>query len=49
MIAGWDDDKVKKGKTTLINSLIGIFIVLIAYTLVGWIFTEANVVTTNGQ
>lgn len=42
MTAAWDEDKVKKGKTTLINSLIGIFVVLIAYTLVGWIFTEAN-------
>ena len=42
MTAAWDEDKVKKGKTTLINSLIGIFVVLIAYTLVGWIFTEAK-------
>lgn len=42
MTAAWDEDKVKKGKTTLINSLIGIFVVLIAYTLVGWIFTEAD-------
>lgn len=45
MTAAWDEDKVKKGKTTLINSLIGIFVVLIAYTLVGWIFTEADTVS----
>lgn len=46
MSAGWDDDKVKKGKTTLINALIGIFVVLVAYTLVGWIFQEAGTLGT---
>ena len=45
LTAGGDDDKVKKGKTTLINALIGIFVVLVAYTLVGWIFTEASTVS----
>ena len=48
MTAAWDEDKVKKGKTTLINSLIGIFVVLIAYTLVGWIFTEADTLSGTG-
>ena len=37
LTAWWDDDKVKKGKTTLINALIGIFVILIAWSLVGWL------------
>jgi len=47
MTAGWDDEKAKKGKTTLIQALIGIFVVLVASTLVGWIFTEADTLNSS--
>ena len=42
LTAGWDEDKVKKGKTTLINALIWVFVIMISWTLVSWIFTSAN-------
>ena len=37
LTAGWDDDKVKKGKTTLINALLGIFVIWISWALISWI------------
>ena len=42
LTAGWDEDKVKKGKTTLINALIWIFVIISAWTIVGWIFESAG-------
>ena len=47
LTAGWDDDKVKKGKTTLINALIWIFVIISAWTIVGWIFGAANEAVTS--
>ncbi len=46
LTASWDDDKVKKWKTTLINALIGIFVIFMAWTLVDWIFSVWTEVTT---
>jgi len=37
LTAGWDEEKVKKGKTTLINALLGIFVIWISWALVSWI------------
>ena len=49
LTAGWDDDKVKKGKTTLINALIGIFVIMVAWSIVGWLLTWGEqIVTWNG-
>jgi len=49
LTAGWDDDKVKKGKTTLINALIGIFVIMMAWSIVGWLLTGGEtIVTWNG-
>ena len=42
LTAGWDDDKVKKGKTTLINALLGLFVIWISYAVVSFIFTSVN-------
>ncbi len=39
LTAGWDEEKVKKWKTTLINALIGVFVILIAWTLVNWVLS----------
>ncbi len=36
LTAGWDEDKVKKGKTTMINALIWIFVIWISWTVVSW-------------
>jgi hypothetical protein len=44
LTAGWDDEKVKKGKTTLINALLGIFVILISWTLVDWIISWVSAV-----
>ena len=46
LTAGWDDEKVKKGKTTLINALLGIFVILISYTLVNWLIDWVSTVWT---
>ena len=46
LTAGWDDDKVKKGKTTLINALLWIFVILISYTLVNWLIDWVSTVWT---
>jgi len=42
LTAGWDDDKVKKGKTTLINALLGLFVIWISYAVVSFLFTSIN-------
>ena len=37
MTAGWDDDKVKKGKTWMINAIIWLFVIFIAHSVVKWV------------
>ncbi len=37
LTAGWDDGKVKKWKTTLINAILGLFVIWISWALVSWI------------
>lgn len=39
LTAGWDDGKVKKWKTTLINAVLGLFVIWISWALVSWILT----------
>jgi len=39
LTAGWDDEKVKKGKSIIIQALIWIVIIFLAYSIVNWIFT----------
>jgi len=47
LTAAWDEDKVKKGKTTLINALIGIFVIMMAWSIVGWLLTWGEQIVTN--
>ena len=44
LTAGWDEDKVKNGKSTLINALIGLFVILIAYALVSWMINAFSAI-----
>jgi len=37
LTAGWDEEKVKKWKTTLIQAVLGLFVIFLASTLVNWI------------
>ncbi len=37
LTAGWDDEKVKKGKTTMINAVIGIVVIVFAWAIVSWL------------
>ncbi len=46
LTAGWDEDRVKKGKTTLINALLGIFVILISWSLVSWLIEGISTVGT---
>ena len=46
LTAGWDEEKVKKGKTTLINALIGIFVIMMAWSIVGWLLTGGETIVT---
>lgn len=39
MTAGGDDGKVKTGKTILIQVVIGLVVIFLAYSIVNWIFT----------
>ena len=39
LTAGWDEEKVKKGKTTLINAVIWLFIIFLASTIIRWVMT----------
>ena len=48
LTAGWDDDKAKKGKTTLIRAVLGLFVILIAYSMVYWLFGSATNVINSG-
>ena len=42
LTAGGDEDKVKKGKTTLINAAIGLAVIFLASTLIDWIISLFN-------
>ncbi len=46
LTAGWDEEKVKKGKTTLINALLWIFVILISWSLVSWLISGVSTVGT---
>lgn len=48
LTAGWDEEKVKKGKTTLINALLGIFVIWISWALVSWILQGLGAVWGGG-
>ena len=37
LTAGWDEEKVKKGKTTLINAVIGLVVIFLASSIVNWV------------
>ena len=37
LTAGWDEEKVKGGKTTLINAVIGLVVIFLASQIVSWI------------
>ncbi len=39
LTAGWDDEKVKKGKSVIIQAIIWIVVIFLAYSIVNWIFT----------
>ena len=45
-LTAWgDEDKVKKGKTIIIQSLIGLFVIWIAWGLVSWIIQGLTTVS----
>lgn len=37
LTAGGDDEKVKKGKTVIIQASIGLFVIFLSGSLIGWI------------
>ena len=37
LTAGWDEEKVKKWKTTLINAVIGLIVIFLASQIISWI------------
>lgn len=37
LTAGGDEEKVKKGKTTLINAVIGLVVIFLASSIIGWV------------
>lgn len=40
LTAGWDEEKVKKWKTVIIQSLIWLVVIWIASSVVGWLLTK---------
>ena len=40
LTAGGDEEKVKKGKTTLINAVIGLIVIFLASTIITWVITQ---------
>jgi hypothetical protein len=42
LTAGWDEEKVKKGKTTIIQTVIGLIVIWLAYAIVFWITTALS-------
>ncbi len=39
LTAGWDDEKVKKWKSIIIQAIIWIIVIFLAYSIVNWIFS----------
>ena len=39
LTAGGDEEKVKKGKTTLIQAVLGLIVIFLASTIVGWVIS----------
>lgn len=39
LTAGWDEEKVKKGKTTLIQAVIGLAVIFLASQIVTWVIS----------
>lgn len=46
LTAGWDEEKVKSGKTTLINAVIGLIVIFLASQIVNWIIGLGTTVIT---
>jgi type IV secretory pathway VirB2 component (pilin) len=45
LTAAWDEEKVKKGKTTLINAVIGLVVIFLASIIVRWVISlSGNVI-----
>lgn len=42
LTAAWDEEKVKKGKTTLINAVIGLIVIFLASWIINWIVSLAD-------
>ena len=42
LTAAWDEEKVKKGKTTLINAVIWLIVIFLASIIVNWIISLAG-------
>ena len=53
MIGSWDEDKIKKSKSTIFYVIIGLLVIYFAYTIVAFVFdvfdTADNVVTAVNQ
>ncbi len=49
MTAGGNEEKIKKAKGLIVNSIIGVIIILAAYTIVNYIFASITATTTGGQ
>ena len=43
LTAGWDEEKVKKWKTIIIQAVIWIIVIFLAYSIVNWLFTSITV------
>lgn len=39
LTAGGEEDKVKKGKTILIQALLGLVVIWLSYSIVSWLIT----------
>lgn len=37
LTAAWDEEKVKKGKTVLINAIIWLVVIFLAGSIIGWV------------
>lgn len=46
MTAGGNEEKIKKAKGLIVNSIIGLVIILAAYSIVSFIFTQIGVATS---
>lgn len=42
LTAGWDEEKVKKGKTTLINAVIGLVVIFLASSIINWVIVQLS-------